>query len=59
MGPFKTCVTPDGGEVKLTKKVRKSDVGRGGGENGSQPKNMMPLATYSKKQDFASDILFE
>ena len=52
MEPFKTCMTHERGEGRLTKKVTKSDVG-----GGFAAKNCD--ATPLKKRDFASDILFE
>ena len=52
MGPSKTCVTQERGEGRLTEKVTKGDVGGGVAAKKSE-------VTHSKKQDFASDVLFE
>ena len=52
MEPFKTCVTQERGEGNLTKKVTKTDVGRGVTAKKSD-------TTHSKKEDFASDAIFE
>ena len=52
MGPLKTCITQERGEGRLTKEVTKSDVGGGVAAKKSD-------VTHSKKQDFASDLLFE
>ena len=52
MGTFKTCVTQEREEGRLTKKVTKSDVGEGFVAKKCD-------VTHSKKRDFASDVLFE
>ena len=52
MGPFKTCITQERGEGRLTKKVTKSDVGGGVAAKKSD-------SPHSKKQNFARDVLFE
>ena len=52
MGPFKTCITQEKEKGRLTKKVTKSDLGEGFTAKKCD-------ATHSKKQDFASDVLFE
>ena len=52
MGPFKTCITQEKETGRLTKKVTKSDLGEGFAAKKCD-------ATHSKKQDFASDVLFE
>ena len=52
MGPFKTCITQEKEKGRLTKKVTKSDLGEGFAAKKCD-------ATHSKKQDFASDVLFE
>ena len=50
MGPWKTCVTQERKEGRLTKKVTKSDVGGGVAAKKSD-------VTHSKKPDFASYVL--
>ena len=53
MEPFKTCVTQEREEGRLTKKVTKSDIGQG---FAAEKYNV----THSKKKrDLASDVLFE
>ena len=52
MGPFKTCVTQERQEKRLTKNVTKSDVGEG-----FAAKHVVSLT--QKKRDFTSDVLFE
>ena len=52
MGPLKMCVTQERGEGRLTKEVRKSDVGGVVADKKSD-------VTHSKKRDCASDVLFE
>ena len=51
MGALKTSVTQERDEMRLTKEVTKSDVGGGVVAKKSD-------VTHSKKQDFASDVLF-
>ena len=52
MGPFKTCVTHEREEDRLTIKVTKCKVGGGFAAKKCD-------ATHSKKRDIASYILFE
>ena len=52
MKPFKTCVTQERVEGKLTKAVTKSDVGGG---VAAKKKWCHPI----KKRDFESEVLFE
>ena len=52
MGPFKTCVTQEREEGRLTKNVTKSDVME---EFAARKCDV----THSKKTDFPSDVLFE
>ena len=53
MGPFKTCITQERGEGRLTKKVTKSDIGGGFAVKKCD-------TNHSKiPGDFASDFLFE
>ena len=52
MASFKTCITQEIEEGRLTKKVIKSDAGEGFATKTCD-------ANHSKKQDFASDLLFE
>ena len=52
MGPFKTCVTQERNERRLTKNVTKSDVGE---EFAAKKCDV----NHSKKRNFASDVLFE
>ena len=53
MRTFKTCVTQEREERRLTKKVTKSDVGEGFAAKNCD-------VTHSKKiRDFAGDVLFE
>ena len=52
MGPSKKCVTQERKEGRLTKNVTKSDIGEGFAAKKCD-------VTLPKKQDFASDVLFE
>ena len=52
MEPSKKCVTQERKEGRLTKNVTKKDIGEGFAAKKCD-------VTHLKKQDFASDVLFE